>query len=537
MSLTKAVTEPFVRIYNFIQREFAYSGQVDVNAGYIPFGPTDSFPNQLSDLVQGSPTATACLSTLADFLTGEGFNEGEDLENLVINNQGLKFFQYHAIQSNIFAHNWGVASIVKYNKLGDITEIYDVPFGNCRLGKPDDKGVISKVYYNPYFGTQLYRKIDTAEYDVYNPSQAAVQIAKNPKFKGQINWLGVRDNKHPFYPIPDYFSAKHWMNVEKNAAIYFDENLEHGFLQPMLMKILGDPNDPSGSKDDKGDDIPKGKLLDTSMTKNFSGAKRVGKIWTFWGNSPEEWPSLEAFPTNSNADMYRVQDEHATKKITIATKVPGILANISEGVSLGGDGNTIRAAVKLMTQRVVRPQTTLIDYYSDMLKRLVKPITEAITIVQYNPFPELESVDPQVWAVLTPEEQRNWVKDHTEIDLDDDDVVEAPGEPLPAQNKISALHFDTYPEAARKNVQRALDWVDKMRTNCIKPSGKLVSSDILNGKPLSPKEIKRLSRYLSKNTIYKDHPYDEDCFAVLYDAWGGSEMMTWANEKVKELNG
>jgi hypothetical protein len=24
---------------------------------------------------------------------------------------------------------------------------------------------------------------------------------------------------------------------------------------------------------------------------------------------------------------------------------------------------------------------------------------------------------------------------------------------------------------------------------------------------------------------------------VLYDAWGGSEMMIWANEKVKELNG
>jgi hypothetical protein len=59
----------------------------------------------------------------------------------------------------------------------------------------------------------------------------------------------------------------------------------------------------------------------------------------------------------------------------------------------------------------------------------------------------------------------------------------------------------------------------------------------LKGMPLGPKEIKRLSRYLSKETIHKDKPYDKSCESLLYDAWGGSEMMVWANDKVKELNG
>jgi hypothetical protein len=64
-----------------------------------------------------------------------------------------------------------------------------------------------------------------------------------------------------------------------------------------------------------------------------------------------------------------------------------------------------------------------------------------------------------------------------------------------------------------------------------------MSEAILNGTPLGPQEIKRLSRYLSKQTIHASHPYDESCNAVLYDAWGGSEMMVWANEKKKELDG
>ena len=241
MSILKAATQPFVKIYNFVQREFAYTAQVDLQGQYMPFGTADTFPNKLSELVEGSPTATACLSTMTDFITGEGFNEGEDLENLVLNNRGLKFFRYHNIQADNLSHNWGVASLVKYNQAGRITEIYDLPFGNCRLGRPDDKGIISKIHYNPYFGTALYRAKDTEIYDAYNPAKAVVQIAGDLKFKGQINWMGIRDNKHPFYPIPDYYSAKPWMNVEKNAGIYFDENLENGFLTPAVIKLFGDP--------------------------------------------------------------------------------------------------------------------------------------------------------------------------------------------------------------------------------------------------------------------------------------------------------
>lgn len=533
--MIQKVKESFVKVYNLVVREIAYTTQIDHSGKHIPyFQGNDTFPVELSSLVQGSPTATSCLSTLTDFITGEGFNN-PNLENLKVNNQGLKFFQFHNICSGSMAHKWGVASIVKYNGAGQILEIYDIPFGYCRLGVPDSNGVISKIKYNPYFGTELYRQKDTIEYDVYNPSQALTQAGRDKKWKGQIAWMAIRDEKHPFYPVPDYYSAKPWMNVEKNAGIYFDENLSNGFLQSTIIKMLGDPNEPSGMKDKNGEDIPKGKAFDDEMSKNFQGTERVAKIMAFWANGKDEFPTLEAFPTAGNPDMYRVQDEHATKKITIATKVPAILANISEGVSLGGDGNTIRASVKLMQQRVVRPQSILIDYYQELLRHFHKPITEPIRIVPYHPFPELETVDPQAWAVMTTEEQRKWVQDHTEIEL----TEAAPATTTPpteTQARAVALHFNTYPKAARENVKRALDYQEKMGRSCQAKFSRKMSEDILNGVPLGPVEIRRISNFLSKKVVSKDKEWT-DCEAVMFYAWGGSEMMMWVNEKRKELKG
>lgn len=537
--MIKEVKQSFVKIYNFIQRPFAYNTQLEHVSKYIRYGPGDNYPQQLIELVKASPTATSCLSTQADFITGEGFNLGEDLENMVINPQGEKFFTYHTIQSDFFTKHWGVATLVKYNKAGGITEFYDIPFGYCRLGKPDDNGIISKILYNPYFGTTEYQERDNEAYDVFNPAAAVLQ-ATNPKWKGQIYWMGVRDSKNPFYPEPDYMSAKWWMRVEKNGAVYFDENLENGFLNPTILKVIGDPNDPSGMKDSKGDDMTKGQAMDHEMTHNFSGASRNGKIVTFWGSNKDEFPEVESWPTNAGAEMHRVIDDQATKKITIATKVPAILANISEGVSLGGDGNTIRAAVKLMQQRVKRPQSILIDYYMPILKLFVNyKQTEPITLVPYNPFPELEAIDSQVWTELTVEERRKWINDHTEIELIETTPAPAPEPtPAPVENKFINLHFDSYPKKARENVKRALEWQEKFSASCIKSGGRKLSEQILNGAPLGPKEIKRLSRYLSRETIHAAKPYSKDsCESLLYDAWGGSDMMVWANEKVKELNG
>jgi hypothetical protein len=99
------------------------------------------------------------------------------------------------------------------------------------------------------------------------------------------------------------------------------------------------------------------------------------------------------------------------------------------------------------------------------------------------------------------------------------------------------LHFNSYPEAAKKSVKRALEWQEEKGLKCIKNFGLDLGKSIVEGRPLGPKEIRRISNFLSKNVLTKDIPYAESCEALQFAAMGGVEMMKWANDKVKELKG
>ena len=523
-----------LKIYNLLTRQKTNPGQVDLTGQFIPYFQQDanSFPIELSKLVDNSPTATACISTICDFIIGEGLNS-EDLEKKKMDYNGTDFLRFHAQTSKAHGKFWGFAWLVRYAKTGKITEVINLEFQNTRLGIPDGSGIISQIAYNPYFGTNQFRQADTKHYPVYNPATAALQV-KDPNFKGQILWYGSTSARSPFYPVPDYWSARNWMAVEDQASIFYRENLEHGFLQPTMIKLLGDPNDPSGFKtnpDDPKSELSKQEYMDQVLTEDFAGAKRVGKLWAFWGSNREEWPELAPFPSNGNSDVYRVQDEHAIKKITIAMKVPGVLANINDTNNFSGE--QIRPAVALMQQRVVPMQDIQILYYQDVLKNMVEPFLEPISIIKYNPFPEVERVEDMVWAELTTSERRRWIKDHTEINLDD--TVQATPAP-PAPSNFQNIAFRSYPKKASDNAKKALDWLDKMGVKCSGKAGIDMAKRIQSGENLSMKEIKRLSGYLSKNVVHSGKPFDSTCGAVEFNLWGGPEMMVWANEKVKEIN-
>lgn len=524
-----------LKIYNLLTRQKTNPGQVDLTGKFIPYFQLDGdgFPIELSKLVDNSPTATACISTICDFIIGEGLNS-EDLEKKKMDYNGTDFLRFHAQTSKAHGKFWGFAWLIRYSKVGKITEVINLEFQNTRLGIPDERGVIGQIAYNPYFGTSQYRLADTKHYPVYNPGAAALQV-KDPNFKGQILFYGATSARSPFYPVPDYYSARNWMAVEDQASVYYKRNLQNGYIQSVLMKMIGDPNDPSGVKrnpeDPNSEEYSKQEYMDEVLTDEFSGAERANKMWVLWGANKEEWPELTPFPSNGNSDVYRVQDEHAIKKITIAMKVPGVLANINDTNNFSGE--QIRPAVALMQQRVVPMQDIQIMYYQDVLKNMVEPFIEPISIVKYNPFPEVERVEDMVWAELTTEERRRWIKDHTEINLDD--TVQATSAPPAAQN-FQNMSFRSYPKKASDNAKKALDWLDKMGVKCSGKAGIDMAKRIQTGENLSMKEIKRLSNYLSKNVVHSGKPFDSTCGAVEFNLWGGPEMMVWANDKIKEIN-
>lgn len=533
------------KFYNTIKREFAYPDQTDSTGKgkFLVYGPHNAFPLKLSELVQGSPTASACIDTYADFITGEGFNNPA-LESLKINNQGTTLWEFHQVLSASLALFDGLAFEVKYAKTAKILEIYNQPFENCRLGKPDDKGYIGKVFYNPYFGSDKYQESHNKCYYTYSQDdKKAIAEFKEEKDKylGQMFWFGVRSPLNIFYPKPRIYASRDSMEVERRTMELFKNNLQGGFLQAAMIKLIGDPNeptaDPDGGTDNEGNHrkITKGELFDRIMSEQFSGSDRANYMMALWGNSKEEWPEIQGFPTFANSDIYKTQSDLAGEKIMIATKTPSILVVNREGQSLGGDGNTMRAAVKLMQQRALRPQSILIDIYKKILPRMGVSIGD-LRITPYNPYPEIQNIDPAVWAELTKEERRKWIGDNMEITLLPA-TVQAPEpvpQPEPIESKFVNLSVNSYPEKAKENIKKALQWQEQTGVRCGGNAGASISLKIVDGLPLTFKEVKRLSNFLSKNAIYGDKEWGKSCDAVKYALWGGPEMMVWANEKVKE---
>lgn len=507
---------------------------------YLPYGPYDRWPLDWSKTIQNSPTGRSCLSTVQDFIEGDGFSD-PDLEKLVVNPSGETFWQIHQKTSDSWGEFEGFAWLLRYNALGKITEIVFLPFENCRLGKPDSKGYISKIYYNPFFGTKDYNgqdKKQTKIYDTFNPEAVKEQMLRDKsEYLGQVLYVATTTTLDRFYPKHEAVSSKEWMRIEASVADYHDENLSNGMLQPFMLLMKGDPNAPTQNPDYadfNGDGKPAtvAQEFDEIVAENFMGAKRIGNMWVQWVNSTEEAPTVLTLPANNNGDLFNNLDNQSTKKITLGWKVPSVLANINEGASLGGDGNLIRVAVKLMQQRSIRKQRYLTEAYQKVLKNLTKPYLQDVKITPYNPYPELEMVDDKIWETMTLDEKRKWIEDHTDIELLDNAVVQ-PDQPTPGITNAIPIEFS---DSIKNTVKKSLEYSDKMGLKCGGTAGKGVAQMIVDGSPMGFKQLKRIYSYLKKNEQYADRPFQDGCPVILYNQWGGKAMYEYLDSKIKDID-
>lgn len=517
-------------------REKAQRVQIDTVGEFLPYGDLNAFPLKISKLVDDSTVASACRSTVSDFIEGEGFSDPAAGDQ-TINKRGDTFADFHRKNAESAAPFWGYAWLITYNAAGERTQVFSLNFENCRLGKPDSKGYISKVHYNPYFGTDLYKKEDTICYDVWTPdpevvkAQMAEAVKKKRQYQGQVFYYGTTTAMNRFYPMPAYYSARFWMEVDRRIGEYHQKNLQNGFLQPIMMRVIGDPNAPSTDPKHANQEpvVTVGDAFDDDMAEEFSGSERVGHIMVTWASTKEEFPDLVAFPGNNQEGYMTALVSQFKDLISTAWGVPPILANILSGAQLGGDGNVIRASVKLMQQRVVRWHHNLEMNYKKVLGIDVK-------IIHYNPFPETATIDPQVWNALSQEEKRQWIKDNTEVNLLE--ITPEPSVPAPTPsapvNRFSNVYYDTYPEKAKKNAAKAKKYQADKGQICQAKFSRGITDAIIDGMPISMKDISRIKNFLDKNEAFKNADFST-CEAVNYMAWGGEDMHKWATEKVKEV--
>lgn len=95
--------------------------------------------------------------------------------------------------------------------------------------------------------------------------------------------------------------------------------------------------------------------------------------------------------------------------------------------------------------------------------------------------------------------------------------------------------YSDYPQAARNNARRALEYKKKNGSSCGTSVGWKRASQLASGAALSRSTIARMASF-KRHQQNKDVPYTEGCGGLMWDAWGGSAGVNWAISKLKKID-
>lgn len=424
-----------VKVYNYskpknLKKQPVPSQKID-NSKRITLWETatennkNNFPQQLLQDIQGSPVANAALEVWYEFVRGGGFVE--DIGDEKVNNkQTLDDLNANVAQD--LTYLWGCSVLVLYNLEGQPIKYKHFPFESVRLGEIGEQGEIKDIKYNPYFGipssyddkyTQWFYPFNSDPEFVRNQIAAHNKALKDDQRKditdpypGQMFWFSIETPLHRVYPQPFYYSAINWFRIDRSIQEFHERNINNNFLLSVIMNVPGSPDDQAGRKDENGDFVETlGEVMDRQM-REF--AQSDGSVLINYFRNEQEKASIEAFPTNSNHDLFIALQNLTDQQIAIGTKVPQILISISQQGKLG-ETQEILNAVRLMQSRTKDLRGYLSAVYQDLFKDSDKFLDDTtFEIANVNP----DSFLPD-WVVnsLTEQEKRQYIASNFGLDL------------------------------------------------------------------------------------------------------------------------
>jgi len=391
----------------------------------------NDFPQQLIQNVYNSPVGSAGMKLWWEFVQGDGLLD-EVAGNTIINERkGLTLDDLHSLLSIDLTLMEGLSYIQRYTSEGLPSEVMHLPFEETRLGIHDkDTDEISKIYHNPYYGipksfddklTKWYydynsdSKFVTAQIEAHNieffdKKTQSVQ----PPYPGQAFWRSMEKPLARVYPQPFYYSAIKSFIVDDEIPSFHERNIKNNMMPSVLINMHGDPTAPAGRQKDTDATVDKtldqaetvGDVMDRQM-KSFINEK--GGVLMNWFTKEEEKATFEAFPTNSHDQAFLNLQKNTTDHIAIGTQAARILVGIETAGKLG-DSNEVLNAVRIMQGRTRGMRKMLKRIYERNFKFVIDG-----TIKNVNP---INILPDKEWGVLTLEEQRKYVKENYNIDID-----------------------------------------------------------------------------------------------------------------------
>ena len=316
-------------------------GQFTQARGYVPFGSDNLYPQLLDQLYYTSPLHGAII----DFKTNATIGGGYEIDHARLTTKQK------------------VDAIALFKTLGDRhivkAVVQDLQIHNrvYFLGKKENGKCKIKTRVAP----AKIRKDNTGETYFYCEDWSRLigvkplKRLRDAKDGEQFLWCyEVPSVGQDIYSLPTYTSANNWIFLDGEMSYLQKSNILNSIFPSFAVKF---PKKPQGQEEMQ---------MIKSTIEKLKGAENAGKAAAFFANRPEDLPSFETIPTNSNDNLFQNTTESIENKICQAHIIDPILMGIRVSGKLGS-GTDIKQAYTIFEKNTIMPLRDEVEYVFNSL--------------------------------------------------------------------------------------------------------------------------------------------------------------------------
>ena len=301
---------------------------------YMYYGALNLFPQSLIELYDTSAMHHTCIDAITAGIVGDGI---EIIGDEYVNQKGETIDEIFEKISLDYTLYQGYALNIIWNKeRTKIAEMYHLPFGNVRSGKPNEEDEVEEYMYSadwsnlrkyPY---QSYRAFDASDNKGDNASQ--IYYCYNYTPGNQV------------YPLPSYVAAMNDISLDAQVSRFHANNIANGLAPSMFVQFRNGTPSPEERRE-----------VYKEIEKTFQGTENAGRFFLAFSEPGKE---LQVTPIDSaNDDYYILLEERISSRILTAHRITSpLLLGIKDSSGFSSNADEIKVAYAHFEGTVVEPK-------------------------------------------------------------------------------------------------------------------------------------------------------------------------------------
>jgi len=484
---------------------------------WIQFGTDNMYPQYLLELYNGSSINNAIIKGVSAMIYGEGLDATDKQDSEEHKAQWLRL-------TSLLGHSqkdllkclafdlklFGMCYVnVIWNKpRTKIVEMYHIPAQYIRSGKTDGYGRVNEYYYSAdWTNTRKHKPRTYKAFDEKDRTSASQVLCIKDYSPGSY-----------YYSLPDYQGSTSYIQLDMEIAQFHLSNIKSGMFPSMAVNFAnGVP-----TREER-------RTIERQINSKFGGSGNAGKILITFNDGKDTAPEIVPINANDNSDSYQFLSTETTRKVLTGHRVtsPLLFGVKGDGGGFGNNADELRDSYSLFNNTVIKPfQNTLLEGL-----QAVFSICDINLDLYFKSLKPADFIDIETVAKVSEDEQEK-----EGIDTEDK------GEPIKKEFKS----LDDIDRKPTKQMMREAKKGLELRKEYGRGGtevGVARARDIMNGKNLSIKTIKRMYSFFSRQeeSIKNGEGFKKgdkgypSAGKIAWLLWGGQGGFDWAKRKVKEI--